>query len=159
MPRYSQHILCAVLPFAGLLYMAPVALAYDNESERPNRSDRYRDEDRYDREDRSDRGERSNREDRYGREERSNRARMSEQDLRSFEHYLDTHDETAQMLYRQPDLINDRRFVHQHEALQDWLANHQEAAEALHANPDQYLWRERNTNAADFLNQLFKSGR
>jgi dsDNA-binding SOS-regulon protein len=82
------------------------------------------------------------------------RAYMSEQDLRSFERYLDTHDETARTLYQNPDLINDRQFVRDHDALQDWLENHQEAARALRADPDRYLWRERSTSAGDFLNQL-----
>jgi hypothetical protein len=84
-------------------------------------------------------------------------AYMKEQDLRSFERYLDTHDETAQTLYQNPDLINDRQFVRDHDALQDWLENHPEAARALRADPDHYLWRERSMSAADFLNQLLGS--
>ena len=87
------------------------------------------------------------------------RAYMSEQDLRSFERYLDTHDETARTLYQNPDLINDRQFVRDHDALQDWMENHQDAARALRADPDQYLWRQRSTSAADFLNQLLGSPR
>jgi hypothetical protein len=92
------------------------------------------------------------------RDDRS-RAYMSEQDLRSFERYLDTHDETARTLYQNPDLINDRQFVRDHDALQDWLEKHPEAARALRADPDRYLWRERSTSAADFLNQLLGSPR
>jgi len=90
---------------------------------------------------------------------RQARAYMSEQDLRSFERYLDTHDETARTLYQNPDLINDRQFVRDHDALQDWMENHQDAARALRADPDQYLWRQRSTSAADFLNQLLGSPR
>jgi len=85
---------------------------------------------------------------------RQARAPMSEQDLSSFERYLDTHDETARTLYQNPDLINDRQFVREHDALQDWLEKHPEAARALRADPDRYLWRERSTSAGDFLNQL-----
>jgi hypothetical protein len=84
---------------------------------------------------------------------------MSEQDLRSFENYLDDHDETARTLYQNPELINDRRFVRNHESLHDWLENHSDAADALHANPHKFLWRERTTSAADFLGQLFQQGR
>jgi ABC-type nitrate/sulfonate/bicarbonate transport system substrate-binding protein len=87
------------------------------------------------------------------------RAYMSEQDLRSFERYLDTHDETANSLYQNPDLINDRQFVRDHDALQDWLENHPEGARALRADPDRYLWRQRSTSAGDFLNQLLGSPR
>jgi hypothetical protein len=142
-----KQTLCAVLPFAGLLCMAPVVTAYDDDSGSYDRGDRYGGEERYEREDR------------YGRQQSATRAQMSERDLSSFERYLDTHDETARALYQDPNLINDRRFVRDHEALRDWLAAHPDAAEALHANPDKYLWRERNTNAADFLNQLFGTRR
>jgi len=91
--------------------------------------------------------------------DRQGRAYMSEKDLRSFERYLDTHDETASTLYQNPTLINDRQFVREHDALQDWLENHPDAARALRAYPDQYLWRQRSTSAADFLNQLLGSPR
>jgi len=90
---------------------------------------------------------------------RQARAYMSEADLRSFERYLDMHDETARTLYQNPDLINDRKFVRDHDALQGWLENHPEAAGAIRADPDQYLWRQRSTSAADFLNQLLGSPR
>jgi hypothetical protein len=40
-----------------------------------------------------------------------------------------------------PDLINDRRFTHKHEALNDWLESHSEAAQALQADPYRYLKR------------------
>jgi len=88
-------------------------------------------------------------------ERRTPAGRLSERDLRSFEDYLDAHDETAQQLYQTPALINDRRFVRDHEALHTWLKDHPDAAEAIQANPDKFLWRSRTTNAQDFLHQLF----
>jgi hypothetical protein len=87
-------------------------------------------------------------------ERRATAGHLSERDLRSFEDYLDTHDETAQQLYQDPALINDRRFVRNHEALHDWLRDHPEAAAAIQADPDKFLWRSRSTNAQDFLRQL-----
>lgn len=87
-------------------------------------------------------------------ESRAGATRMSEGELRSFEKYLDTHDETAQQLYQNPALINDRRFVRDHDALKDWLQDHPQAAQAIKADPDRYLWRERNTTAQDFLRGL-----
>ncbi len=157
MMRHWQRTLYAALPVAGLLYTAPLARAYDDDySGRSDRSDRYNNEERYDRSDRYQDEERS---DRYGRSQSATPARMSEQDLRSFERYLDTHDETAQLLYQTPDLINNRRFVRQHAALQDWMRNHPNAAEAVQANPDRYLWRERSTSASDFLQNLLGSHR
>jgi hypothetical protein len=89
-------------------------------------------------------------------ERRPASTRISERDLRSFEDYLNAHDETAQELYRNPDLINDRQFVREHRALHDWLEDHQEAAATIQANPNKFLWRERSVGANDFLRQLFK---
>ena len=93
---------------------------------------------------------------RHEEERRSASGRISERDLRSFEDYLNSHDETAQLLYQNPDLINDRQFVRRHDALHDWLEDHQEAAATIQANPDKFLWRERSVGASDFLRQLFK---
>src|SRR2546426_6952502 len=89
-------------------------------------------------------------------ERRPASTQISERDLRSFEDYLNAHDETAQELYRNPDLINDRQFVREHRALHDWLEDHQEAAATIQANPQKFLWRERSVGANDFLRQLFK---
>ena len=49
------------------------------------------------------------------------RTQISDADLRSFERYLDEHWETAQELYQNPDLINDRKYVRNHQALRNWL--------------------------------------
>jgi ABC-type nitrate/sulfonate/bicarbonate transport system substrate-binding protein len=94
-----------------------------------------------------------------GEEAYQGRASLSERDLSSFERYLDTHDEVARALYQNPDLINDRRFIRNHDSLQDWLQNHPDAAQALRADPEKYLWRERTTSTADFLNRLLGSPR
>src|SRR5712692_8264346 len=92
----------------------------------------------------------------YEHQERRSSARVSERDLRSFEDYLNSHDETAQLLYQNPDLINDRQFVRRHDALHDWLEDHQEAAATIQANPQKFLWRERSVGPSDFLRQLLK---
>jgi hypothetical protein len=89
-------------------------------------------------------------------ERRGASTRMSERDLNSFEDYLNTHDETAQELYRNPELIKDRRFTREHKALHDWLEDHPEAAATIQANPDKFLWRERSVGTTDFLRQLLK---
>jgi len=88
-------------------------------------------------------------------ERRAPAGQLSERDLRSFEDYLDADDETAQRLYQNPALINDRRFVRDHEELHNWLRDHPDAAQAIQANPDKFLWRSRTTTAQDFLRQLF----
>lgn len=81
-------------------------------------------------------------------------ARMTERDLRSFEAYLNSDWETAQLLYQNPNLINDRRFVRNHPDLRDWLEDHPDAAVTIQANPNQFLWRKRSVGVQDFLNQL-----
>ena len=79
----------------------------------------------------------------------SARPRISAADLRSFDAYLDEHWETAQDLYRDPDLINDRKYVREHKALRDWLEDHPDAAREIRANPRAVLWRERAREADD----------
>jgi len=85
--------------------------------------------------------------------------RISERDLRSFEAYLDSDWQTANLLYQNPALINDRRFVRDHSALQDWMEDHSETAAVIQANPDKFLWRQRDTSVQDFLNQLLGATR
>lgn len=77
-----------------------------------------------------------------GREERDPRARVNERDLRSFEKYLSSHEDTARELYRNPDLINDRKYVRNHDALDDWLDDHPEAAREIRANPRAFFSRQ-----------------
>src|SRR5262245_10406449 len=67
---------------------------------------------------------------------------MSRRDLYSFERYLNTHWETAQQLYQDPDLLKDRRYIRSHDSLQDWLDSHADAAQALRDNPHKYVWRQ-----------------
>jgi hypothetical protein len=99
---------------------------------------------------------------RYLQDERASRtsdgqqAYMSERDLRSFESFLDNNPETARRLYENPDLINDRQFTRNNAALDNWLDNHRQAADAIQANPHKFLWRERTVGAADFLRQLLR---
>lgn len=84
-------------------------------------------------------------------------ASLSEDELRSFERYLDTNQEVAEALYKDPELINDRRFVRANPSLEDWLNDHPEAAAAIQANPQQVLRRERTgTTAEDFLRELLR---
>jgi hypothetical protein len=71
---------------------------------------------------------------------------MSERDQRSFESFLDAHDETAQELYRNPDLVKNERFLKGHSDLRNWLDDHSDAAEAIRDNPRAVIWHERGTS-------------
>src|SRR5262245_12625586 len=82
---------------------------------------------------------------------------VSSRDLRSFERYLDTHDETARALYQNPNLINDRQFVRNHDSLNDWLDGHPDAAAALRADPDRYLSHENHSLSSDRQGRAYMS--
>jgi len=92
---------------------------------------------------------------RHSSEERKTTS-INEQDLRSFETFLDNNPETAQRLYENPELIKDRQFARNNTALNNWIDNHPQAADAIQANPNKFLWRERKMGPADFLQQLLK---
>src|SRR5262249_57256635 len=70
-------------------------------------------------------------------------ARLSARDLRSLDSFLDAHWETADELYRDPELMNNDRFLRGHTELRDWLENHPDAAQAIQADPRAAIWHER----------------
>ncbi len=68
----------------------------------------------------------------------------SEDQLRSFNHFLQRNPDTARDIWRRPELVNDRGFVDNHPELRDWMSNYPEAANELRANPDAFMDRERH---------------
>jgi hypothetical protein len=113
MPTRTKNVFFGILSLVGLLALPPLATARDKHW-----------------------GQHEGREHRF-------RAELSARDRRGFESYLDAHWETAQILYQQPELINNRRFLRNHRALRDWLAGHTRAARIIQANPRQVLWGQR----------------
>jgi hypothetical protein len=113
MPIHAKTVFLGVLSLVGLLALPPLAAANDNNWQQ------------------------------HERKEHRSRDEMSTRDRRNFEAYLDAHWQTAQLLYQQPERINDRRFLRDHRALRDWLADHTEAARVIQANPRQVLWEQR----------------
>ena len=113
MPTPTKTVFLGILSLVGLLALPPLAAANDTNWQQH--------------------------------EDREHRAKeeLSTRDRHNFEAYLDAHWETAQLLYQQPELINDRQFLHNHRALRDWLADHTEAARVIQANPRQVLWEQR----------------
>jgi hypothetical protein len=81
----------------------------------------------------------------YGNERAESRAeaRLSAREQQSFDAFLDSHWQTAQELYRDPELINKERFLRGHAELRDWLEEHPDAADAIRANPRAAIWQER----------------
>src|SRR5437773_9046810 len=80
-------------------------------------------------------------------EERSSIGRVSEEDLRSFDDYLDSHWETAQDLYHEPNLLNNRTYVRKHKALKEWLQDHDEAARVIRATRAPFCGASSRTNS------------
>ncbi len=68
----------------------------------------------------------------------------SEDQLRSFNHFLHNDPDTAAELQRRPELVNDRGFVDHHPALRDWMNSHPDAAEAFRDNPGAFMNQERH---------------
>jgi hypothetical protein len=114
MQTHAKTVFLGILSLAGLLALPPLAAARDNDRPQHEKVAEHR-----------------------------SGAELRTRDRRSFEAYLDAHWETAQLLYQQPELINDRQFLRDHRALEDWLADHTEAARVIRANPRQVLWEQR----------------
>jgi len=79
----------------------------------------------------------------------------SQAELRSFNHYLQQHPDTARRLWEKPDRVNDPDFVGRHDDLREWMTNHPNAANALRENPQQFMAEERHFQSYD---QDFNSG-
>jgi hypothetical protein len=126
-----KKILAVTLSFAGTLCTAQIVSAdYD---------DRRTESRRYD--------------------DRQDEPRMSTQDQRSFERYLEANSQTARQLYQEPELIRDREFVRDHESLDEWLDSHANAAEALQANPHKYLESDRAPQSSEDQPSAYMSER
>lgn len=79
----------------------------------------------------------------------------SEDQLRSFNHFLRRNEDIANDLWRRPELVNDPGYVDRHPALQHWMYDHQDAAGVLRSNPDAFMERERHFQTYD---RDFESG-
>jgi hypothetical protein len=69
---------------------------------------------------------------------------VSEEQLRSFNYFLQHNEDIANDLWRRPQLVDDPGYVNHHPALRHWMDDHREAAEALRDNPDAFMDRERH---------------
>jgi hypothetical protein len=84
----------------------------------------------------------------------------SEDQLRSFNHFLQRNEDIADDLWRRPELVNDPGYVDHHPALRHWMHDHREAAAALRNNPDAFMERERHfqTYDRDFSSGNYRRG-
>ena len=73
-------------------------------------------------------------------------------ELRTFDAYLDSHPQVARELNRNPELVNNPRYLATHPSLRQFMTTHRYAAHELHENPRRFMngerryerWEERN---------------
>lgn len=63
-------------------------------------------------------------------------------ELRNMDAFMDSHPEIAEQLKKDPSLVNDKRFVAGHPALQQFLAEHPGVREEIKENPSAFMYRE-----------------
>ena len=73
-------------------------------------------------------------------DDRDRDARRDE--LANFDHYLDSHRETAEQIRKDPSLVNNDEFVKNHPSLQTYLQQHPEVRSAIKQNPNAFMQQE-----------------
>ena len=63
-------------------------------------------------------------------------------ELASMDRFMDGHPEIAEQLRKNPSLINNREFVENHPALQEYLQSHPEVREEFKENPNAFMRQE-----------------
>ena len=84
---------------------------------------------------------------RDSRDDEDSRRELSDSDLRSWEEFLDSHEEIARELYRNPNLLKDTNYIRRNEALDDWLYSHRRAARIILASPREYARRRESPSS------------
>src|SRR5579862_1029571 len=117
----------------------------DNDRDRDARADndnRDRDRDAHADNDR-DRDARRDNDSRYNQHDADDRDRDARRDeLANFDHYLDSHRETAEQIRKDPSLVNNDEFVKSHPSLQTYLQQHPEVRSAIKQNPNAFMQQE-----------------
>jgi len=64
---------------------------------------------------------------------------ITRREVADMDRFLDSHPEIAEQLRKDPSLIDNREWVANHPALQEYLQKHPEVAEAFRAHPDAFM--------------------
>src|SRR6266849_511794 len=67
---------------------------------------------------------------------------LTNQQLVTFDRFLDHHKGTAKDLEQNPSLVNDQKFIKSHKDLRSFLKNHPEVREELKENPSGFMREE-----------------
>jgi len=83
------------------------------------------------------------REERFDRREDQGRDRdVTRSELANMDRFMDGHPEIAEQLRKDPSLVNDKKFVGNHPALQQFLADHPGVREEYKENPNAFMHQE-----------------
>jgi len=77
-------------------------------------------------------------------DQRENRADrdVTRGELANMDHFMDSHPEIAEQLRKNPSLVDNKKFVQGHPALQEFLANHPGVREEYKENPSAFMRQE-----------------
>jgi hypothetical protein len=64
-------------------------------------------------------------------------------ELVNMDHFLDSHPEIAEQLRKDPSLVDNKKFVSSHPALQQFLADHPQVAQEYKENPNMFMHQEK----------------
>ncbi len=80
---------------------------------------------------------------RFDRREDHGRDRdVTRTELANMDHFMDSHPEISEQLRRDPSLVNNKEFVENHPALQQFLAEHPGVREEYRENPNAFMHQE-----------------
>jgi hypothetical protein len=89
-------------------------------------------------------------EQRFDRREDQTRDRdLTRGELANMDRFLDSHPEIAEQLRKDPSLVNDKTFVGNHPALQQFLADHPGVREEYKENPNAFMRQEQRFDRAE----------
>src|SRR6201993_3465149 len=81
-----------------------------------------------------------NREQRF--DQREGNRDVTRGELANMDHFMDSHPEVAEQLRKDPSLVDNKKFVNSHPALQEFLANHPGVREEYKENPNAFMHQE-----------------
>jgi GrpB-like predicted nucleotidyltransferase (UPF0157 family) len=76
------------------------------------------------------------------REDRGRDNDVTRRELANMDHFMDGHPEIAEQLRKDPSLVNNKEFVENHPALQQFLAEHPGVREEYKENPNAFMHQE-----------------
>src|SRR5215471_1548475 len=85
-----------------------------------------------------------NREDSYRGSQRVGDPDVTRRELANMDRFMDSHPEVAEQLRKDPSLVDDKRFVGNHPALQEFLAQHPFVREEYKENPNGFMRQEQS---------------